>query len=96
MSAVINGFWILVSAILGLSVIVLSAYGIWKALEMKEEDEQRTKANREIANREIANREKAMNELRFDGMSLFEMTMTTGRLLREDKKRRTKKRGYAV
>lgn len=91
MSAVINGFWILVSAILGLSVIVLSAYGIWKALEMKEEDEQRTKANREIANRE-----KAMKELRFDGMSLFEMTMTTGRLLREDKKRRAKKRGYAV
>lgn len=91
MSDVINGFWILVSAILGLSAIVLSACGIWKALEMKDEDEQRTKANREIANRE-----KEMKDLRFDGMSLFEMTMTTGRLLREDKKRRAKKRGYAV
>lgn len=86
MSAVINGFWILVSAILGLSVIVLSAYGIWKALEMKEEDDQRGRSNRE----------NEIKELRFDGMSLFEMTMTTGRLLREDRKRRTKKRGYAV
>lgn len=91
MSNVINGFWILVSAILGLSAIVLSAYGIWKALEMRDEDEQRTNVNREIANRE-----KGMKDLRFDGMSLFEMTMTTGRLLREDRKRRTKKRGYAV
>ena len=85
MSDVINGFWILASAILGLTAIVLSVYGIWKALEMRDEDEQRTRSNRE----------KEMKDLRFDGMSLFKMTMTTGRLLREDKKRQVKKRGYA-
>lgn len=85
MSDVINGFWILASAILGLTAIVLSIYGIWKALEMRDEDEQRTRSNRE----------KEMKDLRFDGMSLLEMTITTGRLLREDKKRRAKKRGYA-
>ena len=86
MSNVINEFWILASAILGLTAIVLSIYGIWKALEMREEDDQRGRLNRE----------KEMKELRIDGMSLFEMTMTSRRLLREDKKRRLKKRGYAL
>lgn len=81
---IVNGFWIVASGILALIVICLVVYLVWKALEMEEAD--REKAAR-------VDPAKETKDLKFAGMSRWEVGQTVGRLLREDKKRQ-KKRGY--
>lgn len=80
---IVNGFWIVVSGILALALICLVVYLVWKALEMNE-------AEREKAAR--IDPAKETKDLKFVGVSRWEMNMEVGRLLREDKKRQKRRR----
>lgn len=83
-AAIVNAFWIGVSGMLLLTAGCLVVYGVWKALDMNEEE----KAKR-------IDPVKETKDLKFTGMSKWESDQTINRLLREDKKRQARKRRYA-
>lgn len=82
---IVNGFWITVSGILALIALCLVVFFVWKAMEMNE-------AEREKAAR--IDPAKETKDLKFTGVSRWEMDIEVGRLLREDKKRQARRRRY--
>ena len=51
---------------------------------------------REDREKEAARRAEQAKELKFDGMSVWEMRATTARLLREDRKRPTRRMAWRL